>query len=141
MVLCGFPSSLFWSGGHTQTERKHKQNEATGQECDLRIMYRNTAILAVPAGGRPDRLGFCGQDDRKPSTGGTPMFRLAARRTAHDLIPGSHSWAGSGHWLHDPTSTQRLIDHVAWPLLGMFSSLPSLASPSWTVALFQGAAE
>ena len=47
-------------------------------------MYRNTAILAVPAGGRPDRLGFCGQDDRKPSTGGTPMFRLAARRTTHD---------------------------------------------------------
>ena len=35
-------------------------------------MYRNTAILAVPAGGRPDRMGFCGQDDRKPSTGGTP---------------------------------------------------------------------
>ena len=28
--------------------------------------------MAVVAGGRTDRLGFCGQDDRKPSTGGTP---------------------------------------------------------------------
>ena len=34
-------------------------------------MYRNTAILAVPAGGRPDCLGFCSKDDRKPRTGGT----------------------------------------------------------------------
>ena len=41
------------------------------KKCDLRIMYRN-------------RLGFCDQDDRKPSTGGTPIFRLAARRTTHD---------------------------------------------------------
>ena len=41
-------------------------------ESDLRIMYRNTAILAVLAGGRPGRLAFFGQDDRKPSTGGTP---------------------------------------------------------------------
>ena len=24
----------------------------------------------MPADGRPDRPGFCGQDDRKPSTGG-----------------------------------------------------------------------
>ena len=36
------------------------------------ILAVHTAILAVPAGGRPDRFGFCGQDDGKPSTGGTP---------------------------------------------------------------------
>ena len=39
-------------------------------------MYRNTAILAVPAGGRPHRLLFCGQDDRKPITAGTAVFLL-----------------------------------------------------------------
>ena len=40
-------------------------------EWDRRIMHRNTAILAEPAGGRPHSMGFCGQDDRKPSNGGT----------------------------------------------------------------------
>ena len=38
------------------------------RECNIQIRYRNTAILSVPADGRPDRLGFCGQDDREPST-------------------------------------------------------------------------
>ena len=42
------------------------------QECDLGIMYRNIAVLAVLAGGRPDRMGFCGQDGGKPSTDGPP---------------------------------------------------------------------
>ena len=28
--------------------------------------------MAVLAGDRPDRMGFCGQDDRKPSTDGPP---------------------------------------------------------------------
>ena len=52
--------------------RKSSVTLASSQECDLRIIYRNTVILAVLAGGRPDRLEFCSQDDRKPSTGGTP---------------------------------------------------------------------
>ena len=33
---------------------------------------QGTAVLAVLAGGRPDRMGFCGQDDRNPSTDGPP---------------------------------------------------------------------
>ena len=43
-----------------------------GFEREVGIMYRNTAILAVLAGRRPDRMGFCGEDDHKPSTGGPP---------------------------------------------------------------------
>ena len=71
------------------------------------------------AGGRPDRMGFCGQDDRKPSTRGTPIFRLAARRTTHDF--GSHSeprrriksksWAnqGVGHSLLPGTACLQFV--------------------------------
>ena len=62
-------------------------------KCDRGIMYRNTAILAVPAGGRPDRVGFCGQDDHNPAPAGRPCS--VRRFGARYMIPRSHPCGSS----------------------------------------------